>query len=214
MNNQTARHSITLGLVSGAKYTVTDVFLCLEAPARQARELRLRAASGLKGVSTGIGFMGSPEWVIGGSLALGVLEGIASNATAKAAVHDLQEAMKLSAAAARAGIFVPIKHIDNIGQPSPSTWRGVVPAEFGEYNTFIHDGESFILVKTLETGHLHIAWEKVEFFVPPESSNSSEEEQMMEFGVSFNGTQFEYAGHRYDRLSDAISYARAQRAKV
>ncbi|HEY8906612.1 MAG TPA: hypothetical protein VIM63_11305, partial [Rhodoferax sp.] len=71
MTNELNLQSLQLGLVSGTRYTVTDIFLCREAPLRQANELRQKASNGLKGVSTGIGFLGSPEWAIGGAIGLG-----------------------------------------------------------------------------------------------------------------------------------------------
>ena len=43
--------------------------------------LRVKALKGLGGVSTGIGFWGSPSWALGGAAALGLFEGLLSSAT-------------------------------------------------------------------------------------------------------------------------------------
>jgi hypothetical protein len=50
----------------------------------EINSLKARAGNELQGFTTGLGFWGSPGWVIGGALALGAVEGMISNATSAA----------------------------------------------------------------------------------------------------------------------------------
>lgn len=200
--------------MSGARLTVSEVFLCLEAPLRRSDALRLKAADGLKEFSSGIGFWGSPSWAIGGAIGLGIIEGIVSNSTTKAALQDLREAAKLAEASAAAGAFIPTKDIEGIDVPSPSLWRGLRRSVDGTYQAYAHNAEPFLRANTLESGVVCIAWDKVEIFIPSAVPKSDEPALADEFGISFDGQKFEYSGYRYDRLADAIAYVRTLRAKA
>lgn len=43
------------------------------------------------------------------------------------------------------------------------------------------------------------------------SAPKSEDEQMKEFGITFDGDRYSFGEYRYERLTDALNYARAQR---
>jgi hypothetical protein len=50
---------------------------------------------------------------------------------------------------------------------------------------------------------------------PPSEANSDDlERDMKELFVSFDGVQYVYDGFRYDRLSDAMAYARLMRSRA
>lgn len=49
--------------------------------------------------------------------------------------------------------------------------------------------------------------------VAADTTDPTEREHLMwAFGIGFTGRYYEYAGYRYDRLADAVNYARLQRA--
>jgi hypothetical protein len=205
---------LRIQLTSGTSLTVLEVFLCLEEPLRRSDALRLKAAEGLKGVSTGIGFWGSPGWAIGGAIGLRLIEGFVSNSIAKAALHDLQEAARLASEAMQEGLFIPVAEVDGVALPQPSLWRGLLRQADGAYRAYTHDGQGFIRVNTRESGVLCVLLDKIETYAVPATQDTPEEAIAKRLGVSFNGQQYEYGGYRYDRLSDAIAYAQAQRAKA
>lgn len=47
--------------------------------------------------------------------------------------------------------------------------------------------------------------------LPPAADNRSEAELMAEHGIALEGGQYVFQGYRYDRLADAIAYAKRQR---
>jgi hypothetical protein len=48
-----------------------------------------------------------------------------------------------------------------------------------------------------------------------ETSSVGERDQLMaELGIRYNGRHYEYDIYRYDRLADAVNYARLQRSKA
>jgi hypothetical protein len=201
-------------LTSGACLTVSEVFLCLEEPLRRSDALRLKAAEGLKGFSSGIGFWGSPGWAIGGAIGLGLIEGLVSSSVTKAALQDLKEAAKLAADAVRAGAFVPVNEIEGIDAPQPSAWRGLLRNEDGTFRAYVHDSEAFLRVNTHESGVVCVFLDKIELFIAPASAKADDDTLASSLGISFDGKQYEYAGYRYERIADAIAYARTQRAKA
>jgi hypothetical protein len=86
--------------------------------------MRADAARGLGGVSTGLGFIGSPGWVIGASAALGFLESALSEASKKSAIRLLAQAEEIAAAVRARGLLFRIEDIEQIDRPSPSAWMG------------------------------------------------------------------------------------------
>jgi hypothetical protein len=96
---------------------------------RVAEIIRLRelAASKMGGVSTGIGFIGSPGWAIGAGAALGLLQGALSNAARNECVRISIEADRLHLALLRSGTVFPFGQIANRDQPMPSLWRAEMP---------------------------------------------------------------------------------------
>lgn len=46
------------------------------------------------------------------------------------------------------------------------------------------------------------------------SPSNSDSELMAEFGISFDGERYHFQSYRYDKLSDAVNYARIQRSRV
>jgi hypothetical protein len=76
----------------------------------------------LGGVSTGIGFLGSPGWAIGGALALGFLENALSSAKAKEGLQTLERANSALEAVRTASRIFDISDVPNIHIPVPAAW--------------------------------------------------------------------------------------------
>ena len=139
---------------------------------KRAQELQREAQSNLGGVSTGLGFWGSPGWVLGGALTLGLLESAASGIAAEQGLRQLQEADAILGKVREGGRFVPVACIENVHYPSPASWRSlaVEPEQDLEkilnenkIDTFlIHTGEPFVRMKTANGKTLYIAWDKIE----------------------------------------------------
>ena len=51
-------------------------------------------------------------------------------------------------------------------------------------------------------------------FSPPDSGDPADDRErlMMKFSIAYDGRQYQYDRYRYDRLEDAVSYARLRRA--
>lgn len=203
--------TVQVGMMSGARYKIEEIFFCEEVQLRKAQALRAAAAQSLAGVSTGIGFWGSPGWALGGALALGLLEGIAGNAAAKKGLAQLEEANQLSAAAQRDGTFVPVCDIQNIASPHPGSWSAFLKPNRKAY---AHSGEPFIAVRTSEEGTIYLAWDKVESFSAPKPIQPSDKQLMEQYDITFDGARYCYESHRYDKLSDAICFAQAEYTRL
>lgn len=166
-------YTFSVVMTSGTRYRVEEVFLYEETQLRRAQALRLSAAGNLGGVSTGIGFWGSPEWALGGALALGILENVANNAAAKKGMSQMEECNQLMASAQRDGMFLSVRHIHSIATPQPGLWRGVV-SRGSIKSSYAHSGEPFVLVRTSDNETVCLAWEKVEAFLPPLESKTGD----------------------------------------
>jgi hypothetical protein len=77
---------IQLLLSSGQTLKVGAIELYPAEQLAKIAGIRAQAAQKLGGVSTGLGFIGSPEWVIGASALLGVLEAALSDSSKKQAL--------------------------------------------------------------------------------------------------------------------------------
>ena len=201
--------TISVAMASGSRYCISEVFLCEEAQLRRAHALRIAASQNLGGGSTGIGFWGSPQWALGGALALGILEGIANNAAAKKGISQLEEANHALTAAKNDGAFIPVEDIQNIAVPQPELWRGI--AKNSALKSYSHSGEHFILARDLEVGPIYLAWEKIESFVPPPIPQIDVAQQMEQFGITFDGKRYFYGTYRHEQLANVISFAKFDR---
>lgn len=107
---------------SGAEHLLSRVKLYHAELVAQIEALRVQAQTKLGGVSTGIGFIGSPEWVLGGSALIGALETALSKSAQKEGIRLLQQMEKLSLTLQYQGAFFPVEEIEHISVPLPSTW--------------------------------------------------------------------------------------------
>jgi hypothetical protein len=84
--------------------------------------------SGLKLLrrSTGIGFWGSPEWALGGAVALGLLEGALSSEARKQGAQLLQTAEAKFNALASSALLFDASQLGNAHVPHPQAWFATV----------------------------------------------------------------------------------------
>ncbi len=169
---------ISIRLVSGACIYVNAIFLYPSDKVLQARSLQAQAAKNLGGVSAGIGFWGSPEWAIGGSVALGFLEGLVSTAAAKEGLKQLEQAAKVMAVAWREGQFCSINKISSVELPAPEQWSCAATKEvetglklFGPKTEtvncpFIHNGHPFIYTQSADAEPIFVSLDKIETYQP------------------------------------------------
>lgn len=119
-----------LGLTSGKQLAVSRVLLFPEPEIQQVLLLRARAQEELGGFSTGLGFWGSPGWVIGGATALGFVESLISNSKMKKGLVLLKEAAQKFERLKTKGSFFDIGVIEGLSRPNPASWRATTVAEF------------------------------------------------------------------------------------
>jgi hypothetical protein len=150
--------------------------------------VRAEAAQKLGGVSTGLGFIGSPGWVIGASAALGLFEASLSDISKKSAIRLLAQAEELSAAARSLGHLCQIESIKQIERPNPGSWaanaivskRVMDKGFFGKETyrdisvsiDFVHSGDDFLGVET-DDGLMNIRWSSVVGYVGPNPTTRS-----------------------------------------
>lgn len=112
---------IEIVISSGDRYDLAQIGL-YDSTRVSANTLRQRAAAKLGGTSSGIGFMGSPGWVVGGSLALGVIEGFANKSAAREGIELVAEAQRLTAKLRAHVVFFDIGSIEHSDLPYPDNW--------------------------------------------------------------------------------------------
>jgi hypothetical protein len=116
-------------LASGQTLTVKGVKLFPESIVREIAMLKAKAIKGLEGVSTGVGFIGSPEWVLGGAAVLGLFEGLLSAASQKASLSMLQEAEEKSEQLYGSAVEFPFPSIFKSHFPHPQAWYAIKSRE-------------------------------------------------------------------------------------
>ena len=82
-------------LVSGERLVVREVLQYDENKVAEINSLKAQAGNELQGFTTGLGFWGSPGWVIGGALALGAVESMISNRSRRLA-YDCSDSRRRS----------------------------------------------------------------------------------------------------------------------
>jgi hypothetical protein len=113
---------LTLTTASTEKYEVSQIALYPDTAVDQIAALISKARAKLGGISTGIGFWGSPGWVLGGVAVLGLLEGMASKAAATEGINLLTEANLQIVRLKKSQEFFSPEEIENINIPDPDFW--------------------------------------------------------------------------------------------
>jgi hypothetical protein len=160
-------------LSSGQVFAVHKVKLFWSDAVNQIAGLKAQAQQNLGGVHTGIGFWGSPGWVIEGALVLGAIESMLSSAAAKKGMRQLAEARNLYIKLMSShGQFFDVRDVTNFGLPQPGLWyvdnRREVTEEgfFGNTKTktistlYVHNGDEFVTLET-DAGVINVRWSEV-----------------------------------------------------
>lgn len=121
---------LLLEMSSGRQIVVHRVKLYPELEFQEVLLLRAKAHEEMGGFSTGLGFWGSPGWVIGGAAALGFVESLISNSKIKKGLELLKAATEKHENLKTKGAFFPISSIDGIDRPNPSHWRATQVSQF------------------------------------------------------------------------------------
>ena len=150
-------------LVSGERLVVREVLLFDVNKVAEINSLKAQAGNELQGFTTGLGFWGSPGWVIGGALALGAVESMISNAKQKTGLRLLKLAAEKFDQLPDNSVFVSVDRIRSLQAPNPQNWSAMT--SIGNVR-FIHNGEDFVTVRTAN-GEITFRWSQVTSYVPP-----------------------------------------------
>jgi len=172
--------ALDVRLNSGAELRITAVRLYEERAVITVNSKKAEAMKLLQGVSTGIGAIGSIEWVLAASVVIGAAEAALSAGASSVGVRVLEEAIQLERRLYSSGSFVPVGNIQQIEVPLPGLWRSPnVSAMTPSVQTFledrmayreasselIHSGSDFISVMTDDGSACLIRWSSVERFI-------------------------------------------------
>lgn len=125
-----AEMKLLLGLTSGKQVAANRILLFPEPEIQQVLLLRAKAQEEMGGFTTGLGFWGSPGWVIGGAATLGFVESLVSNSKMKKGLKLLKDAAQKFEHVRKKGTFFAISSIEEIAKPSPGAWHATHVAEF------------------------------------------------------------------------------------
>jgi len=168
-------------LVSGERLLMRAVLLYEATKVAEIAALKARATEKLKGFSTGIGFWGSPGWVLGGAAVLGLVEGLFSSGAQREGLRLLQTAVAKFEQLSESAVFVPSDRIRKVESPDPESWSAVRKIDQHEDDrswlaktfstedykkSYVHNGDDFISIKT-DGGVVCIRWSHVASYVPP-----------------------------------------------
>ena len=110
-------------LVSGERLVVREVLLYDENKVAEINSLKAQAGNELQGFTTGLGFWGSPGWVIGGALALGAVESMICNSKQKAGLRLFRFAAEKFNQLPDNSVFVSVDRIRSLQTPNPQIGR-------------------------------------------------------------------------------------------
>jgi hypothetical protein len=109
--------------VVGKSLRATGIHLYPGDEVAEWRAAMTTAQQQLAGVSSGVGFFGSPGWVIAGAVATAAIEGALSSKSAKEGVHSLARANKLLENLRLSGETYLFGKVSGLDNPSPTAWR-------------------------------------------------------------------------------------------
>lgn len=181
---------VQLLLSSGQIWKVRAIELYPAEQIAKIAGLRAQAAQKMGGISTGLGFIGSPAWAVGAGAVLGVLEAALSESSKKQALPIIKHAEELTMTLRSIGQLFHIESIKHIERPDPSAWSastvasqrisentlwgGQVHTETEVTINFIHSGDEFLNVQVDEGLVIGIRWSGVIGYVAPGRGKPSE----------------------------------------
>jgi hypothetical protein len=109
-------------LASGQTLRMRSVMLFEQQRLNEITLLRAEATQKMGGVSSGIGFIGSPEWVLGASAVTSLISGALSASARKQGLEMLNIASAKSLELLNSGVYFPITELINNHLPYPALW--------------------------------------------------------------------------------------------
>lgn len=176
---------VAIRLNSGLELKIKAVRLYDEIALAQLNAKKVEAAKMFRGISTGLGSIGSIEWVAAASLVIGAAEAALSEGASSAGARLLEEAIQAELKLRKEGVSLPIGKIQHIDSPMPSLWRVAskkdvqieVKAFLGPKmetrtvpSAFVHNGDEFIVVQIEDGSTCSIRWSAVERYIYSEST--------------------------------------------
>jgi len=137
--------ALQLSLTGGEEITVREVGLFASDLLQELNDLKQFAAMKLAGTHSGIGFLGSPGWVIGASLVAGAIEAAANRSSANEGLKLLAQAVEKAAALRASVTYFAVEKIVGIAEPDPGLWSAET-----------------VLERTYELGQIS-RWERKEY---------------------------------------------------
>jgi GYF domain 2 len=149
-------------LTSGAELKIKAVWLYDANALAEINAKRTEAMEKLRGVSTGLGSIGSIGWVLASSVVIGAVEGALSAGAASSGSNLLAQVIKMEQALRTRGVICPVGKIENIETPHPGLWR-VYSRKI--QSTLIHSGDDFLTVQIDNGSACSIRWSTVESYI-------------------------------------------------
>jgi hypothetical protein len=115
--------SLNISMSSGETIRARKLKLFPEPLLEQIIKLKTKAQNELGKFSTGIGFWGSPSWVIGGASVLAVIESAITNSKTKKGLQLLRKAQEMQNKSRENGRYFPISEVSGLNEPDPTRWR-------------------------------------------------------------------------------------------
>jgi len=147
---------------SGMDLIVKAVRLYDESGLVKLNSKKAEARKMFQGVSTGLGAIGSIEWVLAASVIIGATEAALSSGAASAGVRLLEEAIYLERKIRNEGVFSPVGTIRQIEDPIPNLWR---VSKKDLQGALIHNGDEFISMINDDGSSCSIRWGAIERYV-------------------------------------------------
>jgi hypothetical protein len=112
--------------LNGGEVSAVSILMYPEPIVRQWQGIVAAARAELGGspLGSGLGFIGSPGWALGGAALLTILGTASANAKAKKAVALFSDAEQMRTQMIDEGSLLPLASISNIELPDPSAWVG------------------------------------------------------------------------------------------
>ena len=109
-------------LASGQTLRMRSVMLFEQNRLNEINLLRAEAAQKMGGISSGIGFIGSPEWVLGASAVTSLISGALSASARKQGIEMLNTASAKSLDLVNSGTYFSVADLANHHLPYPGLW--------------------------------------------------------------------------------------------
>lgn len=177
---------LMLHMGSGRTHQIASVRLFPEQLVIDANEMLQKAGAKLNGSQTTLGFVGSLGWVLAAQSVSTFIHSWLSSNSNKEHVELLSHATKRLSDAEQRAKFVSVSEIENLKTGLPGAWRRPADKNTGAHSSavvwnshavsgpqfdasatwkhepYIHNGSSFIEVKSVDGESLTVEWSHVE----------------------------------------------------